>query len=134
MEIIELSKKLGEALRASDAFKAYIKAQDACKEDKALEAKINEFKIQKKIYDIESEKEEVDEDVVAVIKDRLDTLYEEIYSTEIMKEFTKAEDEFNILLNAVNMTITSYISTQTPSSHGGCTHDCSSCHADCSGH
>lgn len=134
MEIIELSKKLGEALRNSDVFKAYVKAQDDCKNDSALEAKINEFKIQKKIYDLESEKEEVDADVVAVIKDRLDTLYEEIYSTDIMKAFTAAEDELNILLNAVNMTITSYISTQSPSSQGGCTHDCSSCSAGCSGH
>ena len=38
-----------------------------------------------------------------------------------------AEDNFNILLNAVNMTITSYISEQPAAAEGGCTHDCSTC-------
>ena len=128
MEIIELSKKLGEALRSSDEFKKYQDAREKCRADKDLEAKINEFKIQKKVYDTENERADHDEDMLAAIKNRLDILYEEVYSKDIMKEFTAAEDNFNILLNAVNMTITSYISEQPYSAQGECTHDCSTCH------
>ena len=83
--------------------------------------------MKKKVYDVESAREDHDEDMLAVIKKRLDTLYEEIYATDLMKEFTVAEDNFNILLNAVNMTITSYISEQPATAQGGCTHDCSTC-------
>lgn len=127
MEIIELSRKIGQALRDSEEFKKYAEAREKCRADKALEEKINEFKIQKKVYDIESGRENPDEEMVAVIKKRLDQLYEEVYETEIMKEFNAAEDAFNILLNAVNMTISSYISEQPYSADGACTHDCSTC-------
>ncbi len=127
MEIIQLSRQLGEALRNSEEFAKYQAARDKCRENHELEEKINEFKVQKRIYDTENERENHDEDMLGVIKQRLDTLYDEIYSTELMKEFTVAEDNFNILLNAVNMTITSYISEQPQAAEGACTHDCSTC-------
>ncbi|MBR5527774.1 MAG: YlbF family regulator, partial [Clostridia bacterium] len=125
MEIIELSRKLGEALRNSEEFAKYQAAREKCRENHELEEKINEFKVQKRIYDTEDARENHDEDMLAVIKQRLDELYEEINSTETMKEFNAAEDNFNILLNAVNLTITSYISEQPQAAEGACTHDCS---------
>lgn len=128
MEIIELSKKLGEALRNSDEFKKYQQAREACRANHELEEKINEFKIQKKVFDTESSRETPDAEMVEVIKARMDTLYEEINAYEDMKAFTVAEDNFNILLNAVNMTITSFIAEQPVTSGGECTHDCSTCH------
>ena len=119
MKILELSRQLGEELRNSDEFKKYQQLREKCREDRELEEKINEFKIQKKVYDVESAREDHDEEMLGVIKKRLDTLYEEIYATDIMKEFTVAEDNFNILLNAVNMAITSYISEQPATAEGG---------------
>ncbi len=127
MEIIEVAKKLGELLRESEEFKKYEEARDNCRADHDLEAKINEFKIQKKVYDTEAARDGHDEDMLSVIKQRLDTLYEEINSTDIMKEFNIAEDNFNILLNAVNMTISSYITEQPYAAEGACSHDCSKC-------
>ena len=127
MEIIEIAKKLGELLRESDEFKKYQEARDNCRADSELEGKINEFKIQKKVYDTEFAREGHDEDMLAAIKARLDTLYEEINEKEIMKQFNIAEDNFNILLNAVNMTISSYITEQPYAAEGACSHDCSKC-------
>lgn len=126
-KVIELCKELGEALRASDEFARYDAARKNCREDHELQSKIDEFKVQKKVYDTESAKSDVDAELVAVIKARLDTLYDEVYSKENMKEFTKAEDDFNILLNAVNMTISSYIAEQPMATEASCTHDCSTC-------
>ena len=127
MEIIEIAKKLGELLRESDEFKKYREARDNCRADSELEGKINEFKIQKKVYDTEFAREGHDEDMLAAIKARLDTLYEEINEKEIMQQFNVAEDNFNILLNAVNMTISSYITEQPYAAEGSCSHDCSKC-------
>ena len=127
MEIIEIAKKLGELLRESDEFKKYQEARDNCRADSELEGKINEFKIQKKVYDTEFAREGHDEDMLAAIKARLDTLYEEINEKEIMQQFNVAEDNFNILLNAVNMTISSYITEQPYAAEGSCSHDCSKC-------
>lgn len=125
--VIELCKQLGETLRSSEEFTRYDKARKACRDDRELQSKIDEFKVQKKVYDIESAKPDADTELVAVIKARLDELYDEVYSKEDMKEFTKAEDDFNILLNAVNMTISSYIAEQPMASEASCTHDCSTC-------
>ncbi len=129
-KVIENAKLLGQSLKDSDEFKIYKEAQKACLEDRELTAKINEFKVQKKVLDNENEKsaEERDADILAMIKSRLDALYNEIYSYDIMKQFTKAEDDFNILMNAVNMTITSYINDASVSSESSsCTHNCSTC-------
>ena len=41
MEIIELSKKLGEALRNSEEFEKYQNAREACRQNHELEEKIN---------------------------------------------------------------------------------------------
>ncbi len=128
-EIIKLAQQLGSALRESEEFSRYQAAKEKCRDDKALQAKIDDFKLQKQIYDTESAKENADEGLLGAIKQCLDTLYDEAYANENMKEFTAAEDALNVLLSAINMTITSYISEQPASVEGGCTHDCSSCHA-----
>jgi len=63
-------------------------------------------------------------------------LYSEITNDPEMKAYNKAEDDLNILMTAINMTITSYINPQdiaTPGDaaygdeEGGCTHNCSTC-------
>ena len=126
-EVLDLCRKLGEALRQSPEFTRYNEARAVCRADKELQSKIDEFKVQKKIYDTESAKPDADPELVAVIKGRLDELYDEVYSKDIMTEFSSAEDDFNLLLNAVNMTITSYISEQPYSAEGSCTHNCSTC-------
>lgn len=126
-KVLDLCRELGEALRESEEFTRYQAARAACRADHELEAKINEFKVQKTVYDTESAKPDADPELVAAIKGRLDELYDEVYAKDIMKDFTKAEDDFNILLNAVNMTITSYISEQPYQAEGSCTHNCASC-------
>ena len=71
----------------------------------------------------------------------METLYAEITQHPEMKAYTQAEDALNVLMSAINMTITSYISPENLTSEpeygnyedcdeegtGGCTHNCSTC-------
>jgi Protein of unknown function (DUF964). len=133
MEVIELAKKLGEALVASEEYKTFEQAKELCKETDAIRIKINQFNVQRELLDTESEKEEKDTMLIDALSAQVKLLYDEINSDPIMKEYNKAEEQFNLLIQAVNMTIASYLGTGEQHEHGascssgGCS-SCSGCH------
>lgn len=136
-----LARQIGEKLKDSVQYKTFCETRDKCKQNAALKAKLDEFNVQKKIYDIESAKgDENDTQLLDAISARMETLYSEITSHPEMKAYNMAEENLNILLNAINMTITSYISPENLTSEkqyddfedgveGGaeCTHNCATC-------
>ncbi|MBQ7399441.1 MAG: YlbF family regulator [Clostridia bacterium] len=140
-ELMTLARALGEKLKESEQYKNFCETRDKCKENPTLKAKLDEFKVQKKVYDIESAKgDENDTQLLDAISARMETLYSEITSHPEMKAYNMAEENLNILLNAINMTITSYISPETLTCEkeyddyedgveGGaeCTHNCATC-------
>lgn len=138
MEIIELARALGEKLAESPQYKAFCETRDKCKENALLKAKLDEFKVQKSVYDIENAKAEKNEKLLDAVNSRMEILYSEITQHPEMKAYTRAEDALNVLMSAINMTITSYISPETLTNDTnsddfdeeggeGCTHDCSTC-------
>jgi cell fate (sporulation/competence/biofilm development) regulator YlbF (YheA/YmcA/DUF963 family) len=137
-EIIKIARQLGEALKESGEYKAFCETRDAMKLNSDLKTKLDEFKIQKSVFDIEKEKENADEHVLDVISSRLEVLYNEISEIPEMKAYNEAEENLNMLMTAVNMTISSYVGaedyTSNPeecpvgASDGACAHDCSKCH------
>ena len=140
-DMMNLARALGEKLAESAQYKTFCETRDICKSNPALKAKLDEFKVQKKIYDIESSKgDENDNQLLDAISARMEILYNEISENPEMKAYNRAEEDLNILLNAINMTITSYISPENLTSEkeyddfedgveGGaeCTHNCATC-------
>lgn len=131
--IIKLARELGEALKESTEYKTFCETRDTMKKNKALKEKLDEFKIQKSVLEVEKEKENPDEHVLDVVSSRLEVLYGEITKDPEMSAYTKAEEDLNILMTAINMTISSYIGAEDYANNaedgedGGCTHDCSHC-------
>ena len=135
-EIITLAKQLGEALKNCEEYKTFCKTRDAMRQNIVLKEQLDEFKVQKSVLEVEKEKAEPDEHVVDVLSARLEVLYKQITENPQMKAYTKAEEDLNLLMNAVNMTISSYIGAEEYTSdadaddedgEGGCTHNCSTC-------
>jgi cell fate (sporulation/competence/biofilm development) regulator YlbF (YheA/YmcA/DUF963 family) len=142
-EMMTLARELGEKLAESQQYKTFCETRDACKANPKLKAKLDEFNVQKKIYYIESGRgDENDTQLLDAISARMEVLYAEISQDPEMKAYTRAEEDLNILLNAINMTITSYISPENLTSEkqyddfedgveGGadssCTHNCATC-------
>ena len=52
-EIIKIARQLGDALKESDEYKKFCETRDAMKQNSDLKAKLDEFKIQKSVFDIE---------------------------------------------------------------------------------
>lgn len=136
-EIIKIARQLGDALKESDEYKNFCETRDAMKQNADLKAKLDEFKIQKSVFDIEKEKEDADEHVLDVISSRMETLYNEISEIPEMKAYNEAEENLNMLMTAVNMTISSYIGAEeyttdpekaAENAPENCVHDCSKCH------
>ena len=135
-EIITLAKQLGEALKSCEEYKAFCETRDAMRQNIVLKEQLDEFKVQKSVLEVEKEKAEPDEHVVDVLSARLEVLYKQITENPQMKAYSKAEEDLNLLMNAVNMTISSYIGAEEYTSEadaddedgeGGCTHNCSTC-------
>ena len=135
-EIITLAKQLGEALKNCEEYKTFCETRDAMRQNIVLKEQLDEFKVQKSVLEVEKEKAEPDEHVVDVISARLEVLYKQITEDPQMKAYSKAEEDLNLLMNAVNMTISSYIGAEEYTSEadaddedgeGGCTHNCSTC-------
>ena len=135
-EIITLAKQLGEALKNCEEYKTFCETRDAMRQNIVLKEQLDEFKVQKSVLEVEKEKAEPDEHVVDVLSARLEVLYKQITEDPQMKAYSKAEEDLNLLMTAVNMTISSYIGAEEYTSEadaddedgeGGCTHNCSTC-------
>ena len=111
----------------------FCEKRDIMKNNKALKDKLDEFKIQKSVLEVENEKENPDEHVIDVVSARLEVLYGEITKNPDMTAYTKAEEDLNILMTAINMTISSYVGTENYATEadsdgeGSCTHNCATC-------
>ncbi len=135
MDVIEMARKLGEALKNSEEYKNYENAKAELKADVELGTKINEYKVQRSLYETESNKEEKDDMLLDALDSRCEVLYKEITSQPLMQKYNKAEEDFEMLVTAVNMTIASYIGSNSYSSEGtegegheGCSGSCAHCH------
>ena len=140
-KIIVLAKELGEALKESKEYTDFCDAKKAMRENTALKAKLDEFKVQKAILEVEQEKpeSEKDEHLVDMLSSRVEVLYKEINGLEDKKKYAKAEEDLNILMTAVNMTISSFLGAEEYANNAnfdedcedegsdGCTHNCATC-------
>ena len=140
-KIIVLAKELGEALKESKEYTDFCDAKKAMRENTVLKAKLDEFKVQKAILEVEQEKpeSEKDEHLVDMLSSRVEVLYKEINGMEDMKKYAKAEEDLNILMTAVNMTISSFLGAEEYANNAnfdevcedegsdGCTHNCATC-------
>ena len=91
--------------------------------------------------EVEQEKpeSEKDEHLVDMLSSRVEVLYKEINGMEDMKKYAKAEEDLNILMTAVNMTISSFLGAEEYANNAnfdedcedegsdGCTHNCATC-------
>lgn len=132
LQILELAKQLGKELRDSKKFAEYTRAKEAFLSNEELGTKLSEFKVQKTLLDQQAQLTGADENVIDAIGARVEILYREINEHPVYVRFQTAEQEFNVLLGAVNTTISSFISDEEKkSASGSCSGNCASCKSNC---
>lgn len=116
---------LADAIEADEAVVGYKAAKEKFDNDDALAVKINEYTVQRMVFEKASAEENSDEALLDQIDARMKQLYEEIMSSQAMTELSAAEARINELLNFLNGEIQSRI---MPEEHNhSCGGDCSAC-------
>ena len=121
MEVMELAKALGEALKKTDIMRRAEAAEIAFEGDEQLQADMNEYNVQQ-----EAMAQTEDEAFRAVIRERLDELYHKIISNPKYGEYLSANEAVNRLMSEVNEEI-NFAVTGKHSCSGSCS-SCGGCH------
>lgn len=129
MTIRESAKALGELIKEDPVTAAYFEASDAYKKDPELKKLIFEYNVQQTALQEEYAKPEKDQQVIDAVNGRVKELFDEITNSEVYQTYLNAQTAMNELIDSVNRQITMTIFGNLPD--GGCTHDCSTCHAGC---
>ena len=129
MEIFEIAKQLGEALKSDNRLVALEEAKKAYEENSALQKMFVEYEVQQKALQNEVVKEEKDTHFIEIINNRIEELYKSITEDETFLKLNEAQAAVNDLMNQVNQTITCTITGEDPAA--SCTHNCSTCHSHC---
>lgn len=128
MTVLEYAKQLGEAIANDEVVKKFNEAKKAYEENLELQHFVFEYNTQRTILGNEFKKElaEQNEELINLVKAKTDELFTAITEHEIYKDFIKAQESVNKLMNDVNSEINFYVFGERP-----CTHDCSSCSSAC---
>ena len=129
MEIFELAKKLGEALKEDERLVALEEAKKEYESNSDLQKQLLEYDVQQRALQNEMVKEEKDMHFIEIINNRIEELYKSITENPAFLKLNNAQGEVNELMNEVNNAITCAITGEDPSA--SCTHNCSTCHANC---
>lgn len=127
-QIKEYAQKLGEAIAASEPVREYLAAKEAYETDAVLSAAIGEYGAQRMALGEEQMKDTAMQDVELMqkIEERIGALYTQITTSDAYLNLRSAQEAINLLMQSVNSDINFYAFGERP-----CTHDCSSCSADC---
>ena len=124
MEIFEMAKLLGLAIREDERIKKLDEAKKAYDEDPMIRKLTTEYDIQQKALSAAYQGEERDEAFINSVNDRITAIYEEVIATEAYKNYENAQNEVNDLMEQVNNAISAAVSGVEPD---GCTHNCATC-------
>lgn len=125
-KIMELAVALGNAIKEDERILKMNAAKKAFDESTEVQNLMFEYNAQRVALTEEYKKGATDNDIIEAINNRIDQLYNSIVSHPVYVEYTATQEEVNKFMNEVNGEITFTITGERP-----CTHDCSSCHADC---
>ena len=123
---MELAVALGNAIKEDERILKMNAAKKAFDESTEVQNLMFEYNAQRVALTEEYKKGATDNDIIEAINNRIDQLYNSIVSHPVYVEYTATQEEVNKFMNEVNGEITFTITGERP-----CTHDCSSCHADC---
>ena len=126
MEIMQAATTLGNLIKESEVYKKLNSAKEEFEKCSEVSGYMTEYEAQQKALELLASQKEPDTVVIDEIQNRLNYLFEVITTHSVYMALYEAQGEFDQFMVEVNNQITYTITGKLP-----CTHDCSSCHADC---
>lgn len=128
MEVMELAKQLGEAIKADERVIRLNKATAVYENDMELLTKVSKYNEMSKSLAEAFETDGKDSEKVKTLGFELKELYADIMAMPSMIEFSQAKEAVDKFMEEVNGEIMYTVTGTRPCSHDGCDGDCSHCH------
>ena len=126
-EIREATEAMAKLIRADKRYQAYEAAAEVYEKDPEVLSMITEYNVHQAALSEQFAHEERNEEMIACIQKRIDELYEAITNNASYRDFIRAKEESDAFVQMVNAELEFFITGRR-----ACTHNCSTCHADCS--
>ena len=123
MELFEMARLVGLALKESDEGKRLAQMKKAYEEDERIIALTTEFDVQQKALAAIAAEKSGDETLINEIQTRLTQIYDEVLATDVYHAYEEAQKDLGKLVDKV----TTIMMAQVNGAPAGCTHDCSTC-------
>lgn len=133
MNVIELTRQLGEAIQQDEKYIAYMEAKQANEEDMDLNAMIGKLNLVQMSYQNESGKDSPDEKKLEEMDNEFRQLYGDIMLNENMKRYEAKKQELDDMMNYLIGILSQCVNGADPatcepvSESGDCTGSCSTC-------
>jgi cell fate (sporulation/competence/biofilm development) regulator YlbF (YheA/YmcA/DUF963 family) len=133
MNVIELTRQLGEAIQQDEKYIAFMEAKQANEEDMDLNAMIGKLNLVQMSYQNESGKDAPDEKKLEEMDNEFRQLYGDIMLNENMKRYEAKKQELDDMMNYLIGILSQCVNGADPatcepvSESGDCTGSCSTC-------
>lgn len=134
MDIIAITRQLGEAIQADTRYVAFAEAKKLNDEDTALQDAIGQFNLIRMSLNNELSKADKSDEKVKEYNENLRKTYGEIMRNPNMLAYNQAKSDLDELVNQINSMITLCVNGEDPktvepaSNCGGDCSGCSGCH------
>ena len=133
MNVIELTRQLGEAIQQDEKYIAFMEAKKANEEDMDLNAMIGKLNLVQMSYQNEGGKDAPDEKKLEEMDNEFRQLYGDIMLNENMKRYEAKKQELDDMMNYLIGILSQCVNGADPatcepvSENGDCTGSCSTC-------
>ena len=133
MNVIEITRQLGEAIQQDEKYIAFMEAKKANEEDLDLNAMIGKLNLVQMSYQNESGKDAPDEKKLEEMDNEFRQLYGDIMLNENMKNYEAKKQELDDMMNYLIGILSQCVNGADPatcepvSADGDCTGSCSTC-------
>ncbi|MBP3414953.1 MAG: YlbF family regulator [Clostridia bacterium] len=134
MDVIELARKLGQAVQEDPDYAKLEEAKKANDADEQLQEMIEKFNLLGMTMEVEAAKEDADESKVDELNAQMMELYSKILDNKTMQAFNEAKDAVDKKMNDIVAILAAAVNGEDPMTfdpnahHEGCSGDCSGCH------
>ena len=124
MEILDMARQLGEAIRDSEIMTRVKAAEEAQQKDAEAQKLIGEYNLTRMQLAQRAQKEDITKEEMEKIQQELSAAFETLTQNAIISEFLESRAALDAIVNQVNSILTHFITGEDPEA---CTHNCSTC-------
>lgn len=129
MDIIKLTRQLGAEIQKDERYLAFMKATETNDNDQTLQNQIGEFNIAKAELDRALSDNEMAQEEIDKLNNKLGDIYREIMANSLMTEYNNARTQLDALLNEITSILMLCANGADPETcePSSCSGNCSSC-------